>query len=93
MRVILSRLLLTFVAVGLTALLSGCANSNPRVVMVPPIQWIDGVPTDLVKLGPDAVRVYVHTADGGWTLSDNKVSLEGWLASPPPPAAATGDNR
>ena len=65
--------------------------------MIPPITWvtIDGqqVPTDLIKLGPGAVRVYVHTADGGWTLSDNKVSLEGWLASPPPPAAATGDNR
>lgn len=92
MRKTLSRLLLTFAVLGPTASLSGCANSNPRVVIVPPIKWVDGVPTDLVKLGPDAVRVYVHTADG-WTLSDNKVSLEGWLASPPPPAAATGDNR
>ncbi len=72
------------VVVGLTALIPGCKSSSPRVVIVPPIKYVDGVPTDLVKLGPDDVRVYVHTADG-WVLSENKVSLEGWLAAPPPP--------
>lgn len=74
-----------YAALGLSAFTAGCA-SNPRVVMIPPIEWIDGVPTDVIKIGPGMKgQVYIYT-ESGWTLSDNKVTLpEGWLASPPPP--------
>ena len=58
--------------------------------MVPPIVWTttngERVPSDLVKLGPDPVHVYVYAGNPPrWTLSDSAISLEGWLASPPPP--------
>ena len=65
-----SRLLMTSAMGGLLVLTAGCKSSSPRVVIVPPIKYVDGVPTDMVKLGPDEVRVYVHTA-------------EGWRAAPP----------
>ena len=85
MRKIQCRRLTLYVALTLIGFAAGC-GSNPRVVMIPPIEWVDGVPTDLLKIGPGMTgRVYVHTAEG-WVLSDNKVTLpEGWLASPPPP--------
>jgi len=84
-RKILNRRLALFVVAGLLVFATACSGS-PRVVMIPPIEWVDGVPSDLVKIGPGMTgRVYVHTADG-WTLSENEVTLpEGWLASPPPP--------
>jgi len=71
--------------------LIGCGmftTQAPRTVLVAPIVWakVEGtmVPSDLVKLGPQKIQVYVKT-DDGWILSSNEVSVEGWLATPPPP--------
>ena len=60
--------------------------------MIPPIIYVEGVPSDLVKLGPDVRgKVYVFT-EGQWVLSDNECSIpEGWIAAPPPPK--TTDNQ
>ena len=72
--------------------LAGCGvfeTQAPRVVIVNPIVYDDqGVPSDVVKLGPGKVRVYVYR-DGAWALSRNEVELEGWLAAPPPPKKET----
>lgn len=90
MRKTLSKLLVICAVAGLSASMSACA-SNPRVVLVPPITWVqteDGktIPSDVIQLGP-GVRgpVYVRL-DGQWVLSDGPVDIpEGWVAAPPPP--------
>ena len=63
---------------------------SQRTVLVPPIAWVDGTPTDLIRLGPGCRgKVYV-TVDGQTELSQNEVVLpEGWYAVPPPPAKVT----
>ncbi len=79
---LLSRLGLAL-GVLLAIVSSGCGTPT-RVVLVPPIKYIDGVPTDLVMLGPDPLRVYVLSGEPPtWTLSQNRLNLEGWYAAPP----------
>lgn len=87
MQKILSRLIILFASISLI----GCGmftTQAPRTVLVAPIVWAKVgetmVPSDLVKLGPQKIQVYVKTGDG-WILSSNKVSVEGWVASSPPP--------
>ena len=82
----LIRLLLTSAVAGLLVFAAGCANSNPRVVLVPPMVNTGETVTDLIKIGPDVRgHIYVYTSDG-WVLSDNEVQIpEGWVAAPPPP--------
>jgi len=69
---------------------SGCA-AGPRVVLVRPVVWVDGAPSDLIRIGPGVKgRVYVYE-DGAWSLSKNEVEIpEGWMAAPPPPAGDDG---
>ena len=78
-----TRLLLLLLTVS--ALASGCAAGS-RTVLVPPVTWIDGTPTDFIKIGPD-ITGQVYTYDGKeWVLSTNKVTIpEGWVALPEPP--------
>lgn len=66
--------------------LPACVTDAPKVVLVPPIVWVDGEPTNLVQLAePVQARVYV-TIDGQRVQSSNRVTIpEGWLAGPPPP--------
>lgn len=66
-------------------LLTGCAL-EPRVVLVPPILYHEGKPTDLLKAGPGiSGRMYVYNGTT-WELSANKLEVpEGWLVMPPPP--------
>ena len=91
MRRTMCRLTLAIVLISLT----GCrlfTEQAPNVVMVKPIVWvtvtIDGVekriPSDAIVIGPGEFKVYVKT-ESGLVLSNNKVSLEGWLAAPPRP--------
>lgn len=75
----------------LVACLSGCVGSDsPRVVLVPPIMWVETptgpVVSDLIKIGPEAyAKVYVFSK-GEWQLSSEEVRLpEGYLLVPPPP--------
>lgn len=60
--------------------------SEPRTVLVPPITYVDGKPSDVLKLGY-GVEARIYTFDGkDWQLSANEVVLpEGWLLIPPPP--------
>lgn len=76
---------LLLLSLSVSVLVSGCAGGQ-RVVLVPPIHWVNGMPTDLLWTGPDVSgRVYT-TIDGVRTLSENKVSIpEGWVCVPPPP--------
>ncbi len=69
---------------GIT-LLTSCV-SEPRTILVPPVVYLDGKPSDVLKLGY-GVEARVYTFDGKeWQLSANKVPLpEGWLLIPPPP--------
>ena len=87
MRKTLSKLTILCASISLI----GCGmltTQAPRTVLVAPIVWVEVegtmVPSDLVKLGPQKIQVYIKT-EGGWVLSSNKVSVEGWVASSPPP--------
>lgn len=87
LRLSLKLLLWTIVS---TSAVSCSGVQSQRTVLVPPIAWVDGVPTDLIRLGPGCRgKVYV-TVDGQTELSQNEVELpEGWYAVPPPPAKIT----
>lgn len=68
----------------LSSAITSCGlTENPRVVLVPPITMVDGMPSDLIKIGPGVMgRVYIKT-DNKWVLSDNEVLIpEGWYAAP-----------
>lgn len=81
MRIPTNRLLCLIASI----LLTGCAL-EPRVVLVPPIVYVEGVPSDSLKTGPAMKgRVYVYNGTA-WELSANKIEIpEGWLLVPPPP--------
>lgn len=74
------------VVVSLTSLLNSCQTDAPRVALIPPIVWVDGVPSDMVKIGTGMRgKVYVNVG-GEWVESANKVDIpEGWWAVPPKP--------
>ena len=70
-------------------LLSGCilglegCSSNPRVVRVPATVDVNGVPSDLIRIGPDTKGYVFVFTDDGWVQSDGKVTIpEGWFAGP-----------
>ncbi len=67
-------------------LLAGCSGiQSQRVVLIPPVVWVDGKPTDVLTIGPGGSgRVYVRTKEGQ-ELSQNVIQFpEGWLLIPPP---------
>lgn len=69
-------------------LLVGCSGiQSQRVVLIPPVVWVDGKPSDVLRIGPGASgRVFVRTEAGVEELSQNVISFpEGWLLIPPPP--------
>ena len=91
MRTKMFRLILICASISLGAC-SLFTTQAPNVILVSPIVHTEVtvagetmmVPSDLVVIGPGKIKVFIKTKDG-LVLSNNEVSLAGWLAAPPPP--------